>query len=380
MKKYLGIFVLLFIASSAAAFAQGIYYFPQIAVGNGWESDLYFTNQGISPVMGISINFYDDKGLLMIVESNLGIGSAYGFSLNPGATQVINITKAGAPQGYAIVMYPPGAKVSASEVYRYKPEDLILAKVGVPQTYPSNNLSFPVVIKSSDNLNTGVALVNPPQFNSIQTAVLTLIKTDGTVQATATLPLAVGEHRARYLTEAEFFPGVDNFTGSVSISSPWGLAALALFQDNDACGSIVVSPSPVLAPFLVPVPAVIPEVEPNNIFPQAQPIPPLVVVAGNIQVPGDVDYYLYPVGVPGQILSLTCLSDMINPLSRLNCRVDVYDAAMTLIASNDDSGLAGTNDSFVQIVLPAPGVYFIVVSDVNGNGGMPNFNYMLHVQ
>jgi hypothetical protein len=376
MNKLSGIILLSFIAWSAPALAQSYYYFPQIAAGSGWITELYFTNQGITAVQGISVSFYADNGSPLSVQSNVGTITNYSFNLNAGVSRVISITQASYPQGYAAVLYPGGAFVRASEVFRYKPAGTVLAEVGTSQQEDvSNHFSFPVVIDSGNGLNTGVALTNPVDVDSDQTVVLTLIKSDGSVQETALKSLGAGEHFAGFFTS--LFPGVNSFSGSVSISSPWGLAVLALRQDNDAYGAIATDFGPVLTPFLLSSP-VQNEQEPNNDFNHAQAISKSTIISGAIGRAGDEDYYSFS-GKQGDIVSILCVADMIGSSDNMDSYVEIYDSAQDLIASNDDNGLNGTGDSFLQIALPEDGAYYIVVSNNNSYGDATCF-YRLHVK
>jgi hypothetical protein len=375
MKKYLAIILLLFMASSVPTFAQSYKYFPQIAATNGWTSGMYFTNQGLSAVTGITVSFYDDNGVAMSAQSDLGEGTSYTFNLNAGATQTINITQTSAPQGYVIVKYPNGAFVNATEVYQLKSAGAVYAKIGVSQLESlSNNYSFPVVIDNSNGLDTGIALVNPLETD--QTVALTLMKSDGSIQATETMLLAAGHHYAGFLSDR--FGMKSSFTGSVSISSPLGIAVLALCADNNSYGSVNLSRGPVLAPFLLSGTARS-EQEPNNNRSQAQAISPSLVITGSMGSIDDEDYYSFT-GKKGQIVTVTCASNMISASSRLDTFVDIYDGAGNPIAENDDSGLNKTTDSFLQMVLPEDGTYYIAVSDYAYNGGAQGYSYSLHIK
>jgi hypothetical protein len=375
MKKYIEIILLLLLASSVPAFAQSYHYFPQIAATNGWNAAMYFTNQGISAATGITVSFYDDNGAAMSVQSDLGAGTSYTFNLNAGATQTINITQTSAQQGYVIVKYPNGAFVNATEVYQLKSAGAVYAKVGVSQLESlSNNYSFPAVIDNSNGLDTGIALANP--LESDQTVVLTLIKSDGSIQATTTMLLAAGHHFAGFLSD--IFGMKSSFTGSVSISSPWGMAVLALCADNNAYGSVDLSHSPVRAPFLLSG-TTRNEQEPNNDLSHAQAISPSLIISGGMGAVDDEDYYSFT-GKKGQIVTMTCESDMISSSSHLDTFVEIYDGAGDLIAENDDSGLNNTTDSFLQIVLPEDGTYYIAVSDYSYDGGSQGYSYSLHIK
>jgi hypothetical protein len=55
----------------------------------------------------------------------------------------------------------------------------------------------------------------------------------------------------------------------------------------------------------------------------------------------------------------------------------------SLIAENDQNGLSpelySVNDSFIQVVIPANGYYYIKLKDYFGDGGA-EFYYTLHVK
>ena len=236
MKRSLVVAVMLS-AFTLPAFAQRYTMFPDFAVGNGWITEIFFANQGLSAVPGIVVSFYDDNGAPVTINSNLGNSAALAVpTLNPGATQDVQITSASAPSGYAVIRYPSsGTTVTATEVFRYQPGGTVLADLAVPQQDGTNNYSFPVAINTSAGTytNTGFAIANPT-FDSntppVQTVVATLINSDGTIRQTITVPLPAGQHISKFVNE--LFPGLDNFIGSMSISSPLGVGVLADRQDG----------------------------------------------------------------------------------------------------------------------------------------------------
>jgi hypothetical protein len=380
MKKPLEMALLILVALSAPAAADSYYFFPQIASGGGWTTELYFTNQGTAAVPGIKISFYDSAGSPLSVDSNLGTGTNYVFDLDKGASQVISTTPSSTTVvGYAKVAYPSNAYVRAGEIYRYKPGATVLTEVGVSQQILFNNYTFPVKIDLSKNLNTGIAVVNPADLNTAQSIVMTLIKPDGTVQATAVKSLSNGQHIAEFLPQT-LFPDLDNFTGSISISSPLGVALLALRQDGEAYGSISTDFGPVLGPFLLSGTAVN-EAEPNDDTSKAQALSGTTVISGVIGSASDVDVYSFT-GRQGDVVSVVCEAKSINSASSMDPMIRIYkifDTELVRLALNYDSGLNGTGDSFLRMALPADAQYFIVVNNLYSSYGS-DYIYKLHVK
>jgi hypothetical protein len=381
MKKCCGI-VLLLLAFVAPAFAQRYVVFPRFASGGGWTSDLSLTNQGISTVSGINISYYDINGNPLSVESSLGNGSSFNLSLSAGASRLISVTPAGAlKEGYIVATYPSfNSPVRGNQIYRYEQGGIVQAELGVPQQEQGDHFSFPVEVHSAQGISTAVALTNPVGYNSTtENLVVNLIGADGGVRDVATVELRPGQHLARYLHEAELFPGLDNFSGSISVSGPLGAAVLAFRQDKQAFGSISTDGGPVLGPFALTGPAVA-EQEPNDTDLAAQPISGSTIVTGTIGVAADADVF-YFTGRKGDIISIIC--DTQGTDSFLDSILAVFDSNLNQIAYNDQNGLAPglypQDDSFIQMVLPADGRYYIALFDFYDDGGS-NFTYRLHIK
>jgi hypothetical protein len=382
MKRPLEIVLLFLMALSAPVAAQSYQYFPQIASGGGWFTELYFTNQGTAAVSGIEVRFYDNAGAELSVDSNLGTGIDYVFDLDKGASLVISlIPSSSTVVGYAEVVYPDDSYVRAGEVYRYKPEETVLTEVGVSQQMFFNNFTIPVKIDTSQNLNTGIALVNPFYFNAAQTVVMTLVASDGHVEATTTKSLSKGQHIAEFLTES-LFPGLESFTGSLSISCPFGMAVLALRQDSDTYGSISTDFGPVLGPFLLSGEAVN-EVEPNDTIDKAQAISGSTIISGSIGSAQDFDIFSFT-GKQGDVVSIVCEAQSIGSAVYMDPMLRIYRTygdpeELVRIGVNYDSGLSGTGDCFLQMVLPEDDEYYIVANNYYSNYGS-DYTYKLHIK
>jgi len=374
MKRTLGSILLLLLGFVQPAFAVRYGVFAHFASGGGWSSELFFTNQGLSAI-SVTLSFYDESGASLGVETNIGTGAILGFTLSAGTTQVIKITPPSSlVVGSIVATYPSGAPVRATEVFRYEQSNVVSAEVGVSQLIGGQHFSFPVEINSSLGVFTAVAMANPSFIGMEQTVIANLVKLDGTIQKTVTVPLKRGEHFSRYLHEQGLFQGVDNFTGSVSISSPEGLVVLALRQDKQAWGAISTDSGPILGPFAVTKTS-FSESEPNNTDAQAQLLSGTALITGTSGTQLDMDAFAFT-GKRGDIVSVICDTQGLN--SSMDPTVFISDSNLNEIAWNDENGLYGQGDSFIQAVLPADGKYYIVLFDYFAGYGA-SYTYRLHI-
>jgi hypothetical protein len=385
MRKAIGMTILLFALSATQAFAQRYVVFPQFASGLGWESELFFNNQGTSDIYDIRVYFYSSTGAAQTVPTTAGTGTSIPFNLQAGATKVIELIPSTTRQeGYIVVRYPSAnTAIRATEVYRYEQNGVVQAEVGVQQQEYANHFSFPVEMNSAEQIKTVIALANPAEYNPsgpvAQTVILNLIRMDGTVEATVNVPLLPGRQLADYLDEPGLFEDLDDFVGTMSVSSPLGVGVLALRQDKQAFGAISTDYGPVLAPYMLSS-VITPLPEPNDTPAQAPPITNSIVLSGAIGSAGDLDYVKFT-GNQGDVISVVC--DTQAASSRWDSVIELYDGSLNLIASNNQNGLSPqlspSNDSFIHMVLPSDGTYYLLVKDYNGNGG-GGYSYLLHVK
>jgi hypothetical protein len=374
MRKLSGLALVLLIGFSAPVLAQRSTVFPHFASGSGWLSVLFFTNQGLSSAT-VTVNSYGESGEPITIESDAGRGSVLKFDLGAGATRTVRITPSTSLMvGSLVVTCPSSASIRVTEVFSFEQNGTVLAEVGVSQLYGSDHYSFPVEINSFLGINTAVAFANPPFLNADQTIIANLVNQDGKIQKTVTLRMKPGEHKSLYIDQKELFPGVDNFSGSLSVSSPQGLAALALRQDKQAFGAIAADTGPILGPFVVPG-TPIEEIEPNDTASQAQAISGTILISGNISSRTDLDAFRFS-GRRGDIVSVICDTQGLN--SSLDSILFIANSS-SAIAWNDENGLYRQGDSFLQAVLPADGTYYLVVGDSYYGGGA-NYNYRLHIR
>jgi hypothetical protein len=351
--------------------------FPRFYAGSGWTSEFFFTNQGLVD-LSVKVDFYEKAGTAISVDSNLGVGSSFTFSLNGGATQAINLNQSDdVVEGYAIVTYPSSTSAArGSMVYRFEQNGTVLVEVGVPQQEFGQHYSFPVEIDSSKGINTAVGFTKPAYMSSYdESLVVNLLNSDGTLRATQRVLMKAGQHIAHYVNDDWLFPGLDHFTGSISVSSPFGIGVIVLRQDKEAFGAVPSDGGPIQFPFAFTGSSV-QEVEPNDSTAAAQLLSGDAVAEGAISQSGDMDNYKFS-GKAGDIVTIIC--DTTQKNSSLDPMLFLFDANVTAISANDQNGLSpklkNSGDSFIQCVLPRDGIYYIMASDYHGGAG----EYVLHV-
>lgn len=331
----------------------------------------------------MSVYFYDKNGNTQSVDTNLGSGTHFTFELKAGGTQVIDIDSTGDfKEGYVVAEYPTYySPITASLVYKYEAGGVVQVEVGVPQQEFGQHFSFPVEKNTEKRIYTAITLSKPVSFSEFdEYVIVTLIDTEGRIQQTKTLLMKAGEHLVSYLDQDPLFSGLGNFRGSVNVSSVSGIGVLILRQDKDSFGAVATDRGPMVGAFKSALPAT-QEVEPNEDEYTAQQIPGSSLISGNIDV-GDQDVFKFT-GKAGDIL--TVIGDTTQVVSDLDPYIRLFRGAIgniVFVAENDQNGLEpstyNVGDSFLQIVLPADDIYYILIYDYWQTGGQ-YYNYFLHV-
>lgn len=118
-------------------------------------------------------------------------------------------------------------------------------------------------------------------------------------------------------------------------------------------------------------PTFVREHEPNNSIEQANLIVPDVVVLGDFERNGDVDYFGFDAEA-GTELVIETRAQRLDPPSAADTVVTLFDHQGNALAENDDAGT--TFDSRLELTLPAAGRYFFRIRESRDKGGM-NFQY-----
>jgi hypothetical protein len=356
--------------------------FSQLAVGGGFAYDFFVANQGYGMAEDVELHFFGDNGAPLVVSIGTLSGSVAIFDLGPGQTQVFTVVRDGdITAGYAVLTSPNNSSIRATGVIRYADNGTTVTTVGVSQQFPRTSYTFGGEIDTSRGIRTGVAIANGrfPRSGvpdpTAQGFVISLINPNGTIRDSTVLNLGEGEHIARFLNENELFPGLDNFKGTVSVSAgvPFGLVALGL--DQAILSSVSIDPGPMFSAldFSGGLGAAV-EVEPNDSAGEAQLLALPAKIRGE-RTNGTGDDLFRISAQAGQVLTAFALA-LAN--SQLDAYLTVEEPDGTLVSQNDDSGLLGTADSFIQMVIPADGTYVIRVSDFFDRAG-PDFDYELCV-
>ena len=128
-----------------------------------------------------------------------------------------------------------------------------------------------------------------------------------------------------------------------------------------------------IAAVAVTAAAVHSETEPNSSREQAAEVPADAgILSGSFQAPGDVDWFRLNAAAAGPLLVLARTRDVASPCDLV---LELYKEDGGKLAESDD---AGPRDAEISVQLPAPGNYFLKVSELAGRGG-PEWCYALNL-
>ena len=130
--------------------------------------------------------------------------------------------------GYARVRST--ARLGGTLIFNQRSDNQIDSEAGVSASPVGQKFSIPVIFVAGVS-STGIALVNPS--SSPVEATLTLKDTDGSVLEQTTRNLNPGNHSADFASN--IFPSIqeeEEFRGSIEISAPGPIAAIALKQQG----------------------------------------------------------------------------------------------------------------------------------------------------
>ena len=119
--------------------------------------------------------------------------------------------------------------VTSSALFQFIDNGTLLGEAGVlPQARVEQFQMF-AFVNTGAGTNTGVALANDGEA-AVEVTARQL--QNGQVVATAEFALAAKEHRAAFLNQDPFFPGLDNYADTVEFTATGPVAPLALRQDG----------------------------------------------------------------------------------------------------------------------------------------------------
>ena len=344
-------------AHTAFADSTRVYsLFPQVVVGSGWSCDIFVNNQDSHPAQQVVVSLYKSNGQAMVANSNLGSSSSFTFNLPVGGTQLIRLTSSASAQiGYAVVSAPLGSSVRASLVFYFRNGIHVANQLGVLQVFPTTSFSFPAEVDLAHGVSTGLALCNAGAVsggNPLE-IVISLIPENGSLQDFETINLATGGHCAQFLHEV--FPGLASFRGSVNVSAAQPFGVVVLRTEQGSLGSLTINSSPVLGPFQLNG-VQYTELEPNDGLASNQRINLPATVDGSFTSGSDVDLFAIEVK-RGDVLSVMTQTDG----NGADPVLSLLSSNGSELATNDQNGLLGQKDAFVQAVIPADGRHYVRV-------------------
>ena len=202
-----------------------IYYFPHLAVGEGWQTTITYINYS-SEEVSCQTDFLSDQGTpLMVSFAGRGTVASRSDVLPPGGSvhQETNV-------GLSAPLAPGWARaictgpVKASLLYRRRnSEGMPTAEAGVNATTVPATRFVTFAEQGEGRFGTGVAYANPSPTTAVIT--FTARDADGEVLASDDLMLSPNGHGAQNM--APLF-GLPSFSGSLEVTSTQPIVSLSL--------------------------------------------------------------------------------------------------------------------------------------------------------
>lgn len=210
--------------------------FPHFVQGGGYQTTFTFNNMSNIPTE-VQIDFYSQDGTLSGSASIPLAGFGSGTYTLSGNTLTA---------GWARAEFTGTADIAAAETIQLmEAAGEISMETSVIAAQPDTVLHAPVYEK--DGFKTGLALANPGPTGA--TIAMVLHRSDGSPMGFRTESISGSQQMARFVSE--LFPSVNDFEGTLEISSTRPLAGLALRYNGseDVFSTVPVSPQSAQAYF-----------------------------------------------------------------------------------------------------------------------------------
>ena len=210
---------------------EQVFYLPHVADGQFDGGSIRTTfvlfNTGGSTVSVVVSLTQDDGSPLNVTIPELGTNkSEFTLTLGPGETRLLQTDGSAALRTGAATV-KAGEIIGVSSIFSvFDAAGGFLTEAGVGSSPPLTDLVVPV--DSTGLFDTGLALFNSESDSAF--VEFQLLDESGQEVAATDMVLEGSGHRALFVT-GDLFPGVVDFRGSLSISSPRAVAALTLRQN-----------------------------------------------------------------------------------------------------------------------------------------------------
>jgi hypothetical protein len=194
------------------------YYFPQLAFGGGWQTTVTYVNYSPQSV-SCQTTFYTDSGTALLVPFGGTSVSSRTDVLAPGAAlhqQTTADPAAATVGGWAVAAC--SSPLKASMLYRFYNQGVAQGEAAV-NARPSATTEFVTFAETK----TGIAYANPSTTPA--TVTITVLSSAGLALGSKVVQLAPKAHGAVNLGP---LLGLNNFTGSVQITSTVPIVSLSL--------------------------------------------------------------------------------------------------------------------------------------------------------
>src|SRR6185369_10841367 len=218
----------------------GSIVFPQIAVGDGYTTQLVMINTTDRPESG-QVRFITSAGNPLAVSINGVDGTTLSFGIAPNAVAKIPLTRTnGLAVGYAVITADPGVGTPAgSAIFQVTEGDSLITEAGVGAS-PATTAARIFVDYAATR--TGMAIANPSDQSVDLT--FTLMDRFGNTDSVAHQTLAARNHAAMYVHE--LLPSVvDGFTGLLDIRGSGPIVPITLKLTINSRDKLVLTTLPV---------------------------------------------------------------------------------------------------------------------------------------
>jgi hypothetical protein len=209
--------------------AATILYFPQVADGGGYRTNLVLINPSAGAATA-SLEFFSDDGSRLALP--VGGVDRTGYSLSLNAKGIARFVTDGTSDSLRVgwVRVTSSVALGGSAILQMVSGGRIKTEAGVSSSAPSYH--FTTYVESLNYAASGLAICNP---NPVETTVtLNLRNSFGQTVGTKALTLPPFGHIARFFSgPGQWFPeGFDQFQGNLEVIATGPVSAVALRYDN----------------------------------------------------------------------------------------------------------------------------------------------------
>ncbi len=230
MKRGLLTIVFILSASAVGSAQQITYYFPQLAIGEGWMTTIFVSNTMTKGTGAATIMFTKSDGTPLMSNwfDEMGNnvtkgGNAIAVQLTAGESRrFVSVGDIPLTTGFASVFANSSAVLANAMFTQFDGSGNMLAEAGVPMAIPL--VKQALFVDTTNGFRTGLAVANP---NDVSLQVhFDLLSDTGQVVTSVVRQLGASQQMALFLDE--LFPGVPAMVGRVQFWATNPVTSVAL--------------------------------------------------------------------------------------------------------------------------------------------------------